>query len=308
MTNQFLQSLNQLKPCPPPPTAQLPPTPKAYPPRPTWENRRVPQHFVIASSPPNSTNSLDLHVGLKTTDTGAKFHMHALVDSGATGSFIDRKFIVKNQIDTQWLSHPVPVLNINGTPNRAGQVAEVVDLILQYQRHAERMLFVVTSLGKRDVILGYPWFRQHNQEVNWQTQEVKLSCCPNCCTETSGRTHQGPRVRPSPENPQTPPQPPNYPDPDEGTSDDEDDGEEASGGELSEIGGCSDRVEEGDRILVTTYMPPETVSATSTISQQIAEESAKDNPKQEKSLHNMIPPLLLGPHGHLREEILRLPT
>ena len=41
-------------------------------------------------------------------------------------------------------------------------------------------------------------------------------------------------------------------------------------------------------------MLPETVSATSTISQRIAEESVKDNLKREKSLHDMIPPCLWG--------------
>ena len=81
---------------PPPPTAQPPPTLKAYPPQPTWENHRVPQCFVIMSSPPDLTNSLDLHVGLRTTDTGAEFHTRALIDSGATGSFIDREFVVQN--------------------------------------------------------------------------------------------------------------------------------------------------------------------------------------------------------------------
>ena len=74
-------------------------------------------------------------------------------------------------------------------------------------------------------------------------------------------------MRPSPEKPRTPPQPPDYPDPDEGTSDDEDDGEETSGEGLSEIRGCSDRVEEDNHIFITTYMLPETVGATSTISQ-----------------------------------------
>ena len=111
--------------------------PKAYPPCPTWESCRVPQQFIIASTPPDPTNSLNLHVRLKTTDTRAKFRMHALIDSGATRLFIDREFVVKNQIDTWRLSRPVPVLNIDGTPNRAGQVVEVVDLILQYQRHAK---------------------------------------------------------------------------------------------------------------------------------------------------------------------------
>ena len=70
--------------------------PKVYPPRPTWESHRVPRRFVITSTLLDPTNSLNLHVGLKTIDTGAEFCTHTLIDSGATGSFIDREFIVKN--------------------------------------------------------------------------------------------------------------------------------------------------------------------------------------------------------------------
>ena len=173
-------------------------------------------------------------------------------------------------------------------------MAEVVDLILQYQQHAKQTLFAVTSLGKRDVILGYPWLRQHNPEINWQTQEVKLSRCPNRCAETSGRTHQEQKARPQPKDPQTPPQTPYYLDPNEDDPDDFEDNLEASGKESSEPGGLANEVEEGDCIFITMYIPPEAISATSTISQRIAEESAKDNPRQERSLHDMVPPCFWG--------------
>ena len=153
---------------------------------------------------------------------------------------------------------------------------------------------MVTSLGKRDVILGYPWLRQHNPEINWQTQEVKLSCCPNCCAKTSGRTHQERKARPQPESSQTPPKTPYYPDPDKDDPDDLEDDSEASGMEPSKPGGSVDEVKEGDCIFVTTYTPPEAIGATSTISQRITEESVKDNPRQEKSLHNMVPPHFWG--------------
>ena len=69
---------------------------------------------------------------------------------------------------------------------------------------------------------------------------------------------------------------------------------EASGMELSEPGGSANEVKEGDRIFITMYIPPEAISATSTISQRIAEESVKDNPRQEKSLHDMVPPHFWG--------------
>ena len=147
---------------------------------------------------------------------------------------------------------------------------------------------MVTSLGKRDIILGYPWLRQHNPEINWQTQEVKLSCCPNHCAKAIGATHQERKTRPRSEGPQTLPQPTCYPDLDEDDLNNLEDDEETSEAEPNKAEGCTDKVEEGDHIFVMTYMLPETIGATSMISQQIVE-SVKDNPKQEKSLHNMVP-------------------
>jgi hypothetical protein len=32
------------------------------------------------------------------------------------------------------------------------------------------------------MILGYNWLRNHNPEINWQTQDVKISRCPQQCS------------------------------------------------------------------------------------------------------------------------------
>ena len=91
-----------------------------------------------------------------------------------------------------------------------------------------------------------------------------------------------------------PPKPPYYLDPDEDNPDDSEDDSEASGMEPSKPGGSADEVKEGDRIFITTYISLEAISVTSPISQQIVEESAKDNLRQEKSLHDMVPPCFWG--------------
>ena len=36
----------------------------------------------------------------------------------------------------------------------------------------------VCSLGKTEVILGMPWLAVHNPEINWETEEVKMTRCP----------------------------------------------------------------------------------------------------------------------------------
>ena len=57
--------------------------------RPKWE-RWIPARLVIASlEDENNNQSLKLKVSIETTNTGETKSLNALIDSGATGKFID---------------------------------------------------------------------------------------------------------------------------------------------------------------------------------------------------------------------------
>ncbi len=310
--NRFscLEVDSKLNSCLPPPLIEIvpkPPEPTRFLPKPRWERNRVPRQFTISSISPRSLD-LDLTVELKTTDTGSEFRTNALVDSGATGSFIDSDFVRRNGIATRKLSRPVPVLNVDGTPNEGGQIMEVVDLILRYKRHGERILLAVTNLGKKNLILGYTWLREHNPEIDWETREVKLSRCPRRCSECRDEI-RAEKAAPKPplptfrslsghrvcyatllsalrgfshELPETPDLPR------EGGEDgeDEDTNDEEEWPDEPEI-------EEGDRVFATAYRtPPEEVNATSTISQRIAEGFARNMDAKPRTLREQIPKAL----------------
>jgi len=76
------------------------------------------------------------------------------------------------------ISHPIPVYNVDGSSNKAGQISEVIDVVLCYKIHSERTLLAVSSLRRQNMILGYTWLKDHNPEVNWQTKEVQMNRCP----------------------------------------------------------------------------------------------------------------------------------
>jgi len=105
----------------------------------------------------------------------------ALLDSGATRSFIDRDFVRSKGINTRTLSRNISVFNVDGSPNKAGQITEVVDVVLRYKTHSERMLLVVSRLGKQSLILGYDWLKDHNPKVDWEKGEVEMTRCPLRC-------------------------------------------------------------------------------------------------------------------------------
>ncbi|KAF8232008.1 hypothetical protein L208DRAFT_1466698 [Tricholoma matsutake] len=120
----------------------------------SWE-RKLPRKYIVASTP--STHSLNLAIELQMTDTGQILGVSALLDSGATSLFIDAHLAQQHCLNTRSLLRPIPVYNVDGSPNKAGAIREVVDLVLCYKDHSECALFAVTELGKQKVILGYPW-------------------------------------------------------------------------------------------------------------------------------------------------------
>lgn len=69
----------------------------------------------------NTKLSTHIEVQLQTMDTGVKIGVIALLDSGATGLFIDRKFVEENHLNTRKLSRAIPVYNVDGTLNQGAQ-------------------------------------------------------------------------------------------------------------------------------------------------------------------------------------------
>ena len=116
-----------------------------------------------------------------TTDTSELYSVKALLDCRATRSLIDRDFVHLKGMNTQTLSHNIPVFNVDGSPNEAGQISEVVDIVLRYKTHSERMLLAISGLGKQSLILGYDWLKDHNPKIDWEKEEVKMTRCPLCC-------------------------------------------------------------------------------------------------------------------------------
>jgi len=152
--------------------------------KPKWE-KRLPKLFLISTLDVQGT-SLLLPVEIGTTDTSKLHFVKALLDCRATKSLIDRDFVCSKGMNTWTLSHNIPVFNVNGSPNKAGQISKVVDVVLHYKTYSERMLLAISRLGKQSLILGYDWLKDHNPRIDWEKGEVEMTHCPLRCER--GRT------------------------------------------------------------------------------------------------------------------------
>ena len=129
--------------------------------------KRLPKLFSISTLDAQGT-SLLLPVEIGTTDTSKLHSVKALLDCRATRSLIDRDFVHSKGMNTWTLSHNIPVFNVDSSSNKAGQISEVVDVVLRYKTHSKRMLLAVSGLGKQNLILGYDWLKDHNPKIDWE--------------------------------------------------------------------------------------------------------------------------------------------
>jgi len=128
-----------------------------------------------------------MRIGLEKIDTYKGVTMKALLDSGATGMFVDRKFAEKHGFRMDKLEKPLMVTNVDGSNNSGGRITHEVECNVYYRRHQERIKFNVCNLGRTDVILGMPWLAAHNLEIDWEKREVKMTRCPPWCGKDNRR-------------------------------------------------------------------------------------------------------------------------
>ena len=141
------------------------------------DSLREPPAFIRAMD----SNSMMIPVTIQELNNLRGCSVTGLVDSGATGGFINERLVEERGFEREPLPLPVPVYNADGTPNRGGEITHVVRMRLQVQDHTEVCALAVTDTGKSDVIIGFNWLRKHNPEIDWEKGELKFTRCPASC-------------------------------------------------------------------------------------------------------------------------------
>lgn len=196
--------------------------------------------------------------------------MDALLDCGATGLFLDVKFVRYHNLNTIKLPRPVPVYNVDGTLNKSGSISEEVDLVMTFKNHTEKATFAVCDLGDKTAILGHTWLWLHNPEVDWQKGDVQFTRCPPGCNMELKRARKKRQRIAALKRKRLP--------------------------QLSEEG--DDLVEDtpdleieaDDRVFISYLHPQQhSINATSTVSQKLAEESHQQADSPKKSFEELVP-------------------
>jgi hypothetical protein len=100
----------------------------------------------------------------------------ALVDSGATSSFIDQTFVAQHNIPVVKKSTPVPVEVIDGRTIAFRAIThETTPLELCIGKHMENFVLSIISTPHHPIILGLPWLKAHNPIIDWRSRTLTFS-------------------------------------------------------------------------------------------------------------------------------------
>jgi len=103
--------------------------------------------------------------------------VRALLDSGATGLFMDMTFAQEKGFKIEKLKKFLLVRNVDGTVNAEGTITHQIECNMFFKGHVERARMDVCNLEKIEVILGMLWLAVYDPEIDWEKREVKMTCC-----------------------------------------------------------------------------------------------------------------------------------
>jgi len=122
-----------------------------------------------------------MKVGLEKLESHEGVAVKVLLDSGATGLFMDTTFAREKGFRMERMKNSLLVKNVDGMVNVGGAIMHQVECNMFFKGHVERVRIDVCNLGKTEIILGMPWLAAHNPEIDWEKGEVKMTRCPPIC-------------------------------------------------------------------------------------------------------------------------------
>ncbi len=101
----------------------------------------------------------------------------ALVDSGATSSFINQTFVVQHNILMIKKSTTIPIEVIDGRTIAFGAITHETTLYLELciGKHTEKIVLNIISTPHHPIILGLPWLEAHNPIIDWWSKTLTFS-------------------------------------------------------------------------------------------------------------------------------------
>ncbi len=101
-----------------------------------------------------------------------------LIDSGATDNFISKNLLHRLKIGYLPVETPIKIWNVDRTHNQDSTISHFTDLQVRTGTETKTLRFLITNLGRDEVILGYPWLTAFEPVIHWKDATLDKKCQP----------------------------------------------------------------------------------------------------------------------------------
>jgi hypothetical protein len=115
-------------------------------------------------------------VPIKIYKNNMTINANALIDSGATASFIDINFIEKYRLPMKLRNRPAQVEVVDGRTIESGIVThESKPLDISLDNFICKVAFNIIKSPNNPIILGQNWLEVYNPKIDWQDKKLTFS-------------------------------------------------------------------------------------------------------------------------------------
>ena len=113
--------------------------------------------------------------------------INAIIDSGGTENFIDKRICDKHQITTKLAKKPREIYLADGSLSEMGPITHIAEVPMKMGGHQELAKLQVAKLQSHEIILGMPWLKGHNSKIDWEEQNITFDSerCVTWCLDKS---------------------------------------------------------------------------------------------------------------------------
>ena len=118
-----------------------------------------------------------------------------LLDSRATGLFMNTKLTKEKRFKLEKLKTPLLVRNIDRMVSVGGAITHQIECNMFFKGHIERAQINVCNLEKTEIILDIPWLVAYNHERDQEKEKVKMTQYLSICKKKKQETlkEKGPK-------------------------------------------------------------------------------------------------------------------
>lgn len=156
-----------------------------------WESLSQSMDMNVAALYLRAMIDPESHLILDCTINSVK--AHSLIDSGATGIFVNPQFIKECHAEIRTKAVPREVRVIDGRMINSGLITKEAILTLCIGQHQETLVADITNTGKYPCILGTPWLGRHDPTIRWAQKTVTFDskyCRQACLQDGAGHRNK----------------------------------------------------------------------------------------------------------------------